>query len=311
MSAEPIYSFTALRNRLVVTGDLAAMTALRIGAGRASDVASNDLPVLRDALGAPFIPGASLKGAFRARIEALVRAVDIEQALDLEQIELRTREQIPSLKQQFANDDRGLSKALWEQSTLIDLTFGSPEIAGRLFFKDALVDRSLWFNQFETRNGVALNRDTETVEQGLLYDYEVVPAGTRFGFKLALENAAPWQLGMVLLGLRPWQNGEVQIGGFRSRGLGHVRLDVSSASYTTIDSVDAILSLLGYRDERTPDDTTIDLPLSRLPGVKPAPGADVEQLPETPEPLLTWFRAFRAALSNPTAAIVEGDAHDA
>lgn len=249
MATEPIYSFATLRNRLVVRGTLVALTGLRIGAGRASEVTSNDLPVLRDAVGAPFIPGASLKGAFRARVEGLVRAVAPNQVLDFEQMERRTQNEIRQLKEREL-EDQDLSREIWQSATLIDLTFGSPELAGRIFFKDALVDRSLWFDQFETRNGVALNRDTETAEDQRLYDYEVVPAGTRFDFELVLENAAAWQLGMILLALKPWERGEVQIGGFRSRGLGYVRLvgpgdrEHPEVRFTSVQTIDDVLSLL-------------------------------------------------------------------
>jgi len=305
---EPIFSFAALQNRLVVHGNLVALTALRIGAGRSSNIIGNDLPVLRDALNAPFVPGASLKGAFRARVEALIRAIHDDQARDLPGIEAHMRDAITPLIQANRADenDSGLSEKIWNKSTLIDLTFGAPWIAGRIFFKDALVDRALWFDQYEIRNGVALNRDTETVEQGLLYDYEVVPAGVRFGFELVLENAAPWQLGMVLLALRPWQNGDVQIGGFRSRGLGHVQLLIANAKYIAIDGddsarADAVLGMLGYDNG-----SAIDLPLARLPGVRPAPDSAEPPLEEVPEPLKSWFNAFKRALTDPTTVIAEG-----
>jgi len=307
MVEEPIYSFAALRNRLEIQGILVAQTALRIGAGRSNDVIGNDLPVLRDSLGAPFVPGASLKGAFRARVEALIRAVQPDQALDLPQIEAHMRDAIMPLPERdatiqnltrarkIAEADRELSKRIWAKSTLIDLTFGAPWVAGRIFFKDALVDRSLWFDQFEIRNGVALNRDTETVEQGLLYDYEVVPAGIRFGFELVLENAAPWQLGMVLLALRPWQNGDVQIGGFRSRGLGHVQLIEAVTKYSAIEGgdpaarADAVLGMLGY-------------------GKSSAKELPLEQSDELLQP---WFEAFKQALIDPQAAIEQGAAFNA
>jgi CRISPR type IV-associated protein Csf2 len=134
---------------------------------------------------------------------------------------------------------------------LIDLTFGSPELAGRLFFKDALVDENFWFETFEVRNGVAINRDTETVEGSLLYDYEVVPAGTRFDFALTLENAADWQLGMILLALRAWQQDGVQIGGFRSRGLGYVKLDITKKEYHAVQQGDVDSALRMICDAET------------------------------------------------------------
>ncbi|MFV9504098.1 MAG: CRISPR-associated RAMP protein Csx7 [Oscillochloridaceae bacterium umkhey_bin13] len=249
MPAEPRYSFAALHNRLTIQGTLVAQTALRIGAGRDSSVLGNDLPVLRDALGAPFIPGASLKGAFRARVEALIRSVAPQQALDLPEIEGKMRDR-------FAEQP---DDVIWRDSTMIDLTFGAPWLAGRIFFKDALVDRQLWFGQFEIRNGVGLNRDTETVEQGLLYDYEVVPAGTRFAFALTLENAEAWQLGMVMLALKPWERGEVQIGGFRSRGLGYVQLEVGERRFVELrpGDADAVLALLDHTGGYAPTDAQI------------------------------------------------------
>lgn len=249
MADELDYSFAALRNRLTVRGELAALTGLRIGAGRDTNVVGNDLPVLRDALGAPFIPGASLKGAFRARIEALIRSVAPDQARDLEAIEQRMRDGLAEQK-----DD-----VVWRESTMIELTFGAPWIAGRIFFKDALVKPDLWFGQFEVRNGVALNRDTESVEQGLLYDYEVVPAGTRFDFELTLENAADWQLGMVLLALQPWERGEMQIGGFRTRGLGHVRLENVRRDYVELrpGDADSLLAFLDGSGSREPSEAQV------------------------------------------------------
>ncbi|GAB4193378.1 MAG: CRISPR-associated RAMP protein Csx7 [Roseiflexaceae bacterium] len=299
MSNEPIYSFAALRNRLTIKGVLEAQTALRVGGGRDLAVLGNDLPVIRDGRDYPLIPGASLKGAFRARLEALVRAVQPGQARDLLEIEahLRTlldwRDSDPVFQrvrreQGLVAADRIFSQEAWRTSTLIDLTFGSPWSAGRIFFRDALVDQSLWFGQFEVRNGVGIDRDTETVAQSLLYNYEVVPAGTRFGFDLTLENAANWQIGMVLLGLEPWRRGDVQIGGFRSRGLGYLRL---------LGPGDTPEPAVSFIEVRTPDDV-IAL-LEDQPGHHPA----------SEEQHKRWREAFVAVLRNPELARKEqGDA---
>lgn len=305
-------SFARLSNRLLLRGTLVALTALRIGAGRSTSISGSDLPVLRDAAGRPFIPGASLKGALRARAEALIRAAaqprqsvafsDIEQlantiktereqraepnseeigdvqsttldgeqlevpnseeiadaqiaarrpadvALDFKQLEDRTKA-IGAFKEQGRAlnppiTDLQLSHLIWNTATMIDLTFGSPELAGRLLLKDAQVLPDVWFGQHEIRSGVALNRDTETAEEGLLYDYEVTPAGTRFDFELVLENAEDWQFGLVTLLLKPWERGEATIGGFRSRGLGRVQLLRSERRFIRVTGVDGVLALL-------------------------------------------------------------------
>lgn len=245
MSNEQPYSFAVLRNQFHVTGTLVALTGLRIGAGRSSEVSGSDLPVLRDAHGRPFIPGASLKGALRARIESLIAGVQPEQVRDLQALEDHQKV-IAQIKEQHkeSKDDQALSQAIWQQSTLIDLTFGAQWSASRLFFKDALVEEGLWFDQFEIRNGVGIDRDTETASDGKLYDYEVVPAGTRFAFALTMENAEPWQLGMLTLALKPWERGEAQLGGFRSRGLGHIKLENATYGYRELHNVDDLLAML-------------------------------------------------------------------
>lgn len=325
-------SLDRLINRLEISGTLVAQTGLRIGQGRASNVVGNDLPVLRDGSGRLLIPGASLKGAFRSRVEALLRALDgsapsfdaldavatalsklpsdkalkeqrfaeavcglrpAAAALDLEQIEDRTRH-IRALQRANPNlGDELFTEVIWRTATMIDLTFGSPELAGRLFFRDAPLDDRTPVERVEVRNGVAISRDTETVEGNLLYDYEVVPAGTAFAFALTMENAADWQLGLVLLALRPWQRGEVQIGGFRSRGLGYVRLTEARARFVQVDSVDAILELLGHAPASGQPSAALTLDLERLAETPPA-GDD--PLATERARVQSWVEAFRAAM---------------
>jgi CRISPR-associated RAMP protein (TIGR02581 family) len=275
MSNESLLSFAKLHNRLKVTGKLVSETALRVGAGRDNEVTSNRLPVLRDGRGRPYLPGASLKGTLRSRMEALIRAIDPTQALDLLELEA----QIATYKKLFEQDnelqapgqlskqDQRRSQIIWERSTLIDKTFGAPWIASHIFFKDAHIDSELWFGQFERRNGVAINRDTEIAQDGLLYDYEVVPAGLPFDFEVVMENVEPWQLGLLVLGLRPWLNGDVQIGGFRSRGLGYVRLTNASYSYHEVEAgkPESVLALLGY-SEAAQNEQSFDLNDEQLKG---------------------------------------------
>jgi CRISPR-associated RAMP protein (TIGR02581 family) len=291
MKTQSIKSFAALRNRLKITGTITSQTALRIGSGRSNDVTGNDLPVLRDSRRRPFIPGASLKGAFRARMEALIRTVAPKQALDLQEHEDHLRGKIREIRQEItpklaASTNRhelenDYSEQVWKSSTMIDLTFGAGWTAGRVFFKDALVDPNLWFDQYEVRNGVAINRDTETVNANMLYDYEVVPAGTSFQFELNAENLEEWQLGMILLGLRPWTQGDAQIGGFRSRGLGYIQLFGAQVQFTEIQNVDDILALLGHGESEHKYQQSLEQIF-----------ADKES------PARTWFEAFKQKLSD-------------
>ena len=279
------YSFATLRNRLHVSGTLVALTALRIGSGRSTEVTGTDLPVLRDARGRPLIPGASIKGALRSRMESLVRVVNDDEALDLPALQdkvgdlAKLLEHDADLKRLRAKSnnaaavDQYTSTFYWKHSTLIDLTFGAQWTASRVFVRDALVDTSLWFGQYEVRNGVGIDRDTETASDGLLYDYEVVPAGTRFDFALSAENMADWQLGMLVLALAPWERGEAQVGGFRSRGLGYVQLEGASYDYTTVANADDVIALL-----------------------EGSGGAKIDA-----DDRRAWIAAFKVALENPSS----------
>lgn len=60
-------------SRLSFQGDLTFDTALRIGASRSSKVDEPDLPIIRDVLGRPYIPGSSFKGALRSYVESVLR----------------------------------------------------------------------------------------------------------------------------------------------------------------------------------------------------------------------------------------------
>src|SRR2546430_289839 len=73
----------------------------------------------------------------------------------------------------------------------------------------------------------AIDRDTGTAAAKKLYDFEVVPAGMRFKCEIVVENAADWELGLLMIGLRPFELGEASLGGARSRGLGSVKIEWS------------------------------------------------------------------------------------
>jgi CRISPR-associated RAMP protein (TIGR02581 family) len=243
--------FDEFRNRLVLSGRLVAQTALRVGAGRATEPVGSDLPVLRDTQDRPYIPGSSFKGVLRSRIESVVRAVAGEEwgaCIPVNPDELCVRRGscksekwpypsggklpekpigIEDLSRGLAASERDatLASRVWDNSCLVCRTFGSPWLASHVQIKDLLVDAEMWFGQFQVRDGVAIDRDTETAAEGLLYNYEVVPADVRFQCEIVVENAKPWQLGMLFLGLKPFETGEIAIGGFRSRGLGSVKLE--------------------------------------------------------------------------------------
>lgn len=67
--------FSTFSSRLHLKGNLVFQTGMRIGAEGSNAVDQPDWPVLRDALGHPYIPGSSFKGAFRSSLEAILRTL--------------------------------------------------------------------------------------------------------------------------------------------------------------------------------------------------------------------------------------------
>lgn len=245
--------FDTFQSRLTVEGYLVTESALRVGTGRVSALTGSELPVIRDARGHPFIPGSSFKGALRSYLESLVRGMapqsvnlkhlacdptsDDEDGLCLDAKEMR------ALKEKYGDDDAGLAQAVAERLCLVCRTFGSSWLASPVRVCDLPVVADEWFDQFQVRDGVAIDRDKGTAADGQLYNYEVVPAGTRFELHITAENLTDWQRGLMWLGLRALKRGDVALGGFTSRGLGWVRLD--DPRVRLVEGAQALIDLIG------------------------------------------------------------------
>ena len=221
--------FDTFKNRLEITGKLTTVTALRISAGRSTEPIGSDLPVMKDALGKPLIPGSSFKGALRSRLESFLRGIvgNDRKLVANPAIEAEwsiTSKEMNKLKES-CNDDETLTQEILNHTDLVSHLFGSPWIASKFQVRDLTVLPETWFGQYQETDGVAIDRDTETAADGKLYDFQVVPAGTQFEFKAVVENAAEWELGLLMIGLHQFETEQIPLGGGRSRGLGVVKLD--------------------------------------------------------------------------------------
>ncbi|WP_089094029.1 type III CRISPR-associated RAMP protein Csx7 [Nodularia sp. NIES-3585] len=260
--------FDTFKNRLEITGKLNTITALRISAGRSTEPFGTDLPVIKDALGQPLIPGSSFKGALRSRIESFLRGIDsnfaanptieaessipskaikdergniIKKGLDTikQEIEDEIEDELKDDKENILNYDKRLTEEILkilEKKDLASHLFGSPWIASKFQVRDLTVVPDTWFGQYQERDGVAIDRDTETAADGKFYDFQVVPAGTRFEFRAVVENAKPWELGLLMMGLHQFETEQITLGGGRSRGLGVVKLDIEKMSWVDVEN---------------------------------------------------------------------------
>ncbi|TFI54933.1 CRISPR-associated RAMP protein [Mastigocladus laminosus UU774] len=254
--------FDTFKNRLQITGKLTTITALRISAGRSSEPIGSDLPVIKDALGNPLIPGSSFKGAMRSRLESFLRGIVgsdrklVANPANEDEWSI-TSQEMKQLKENFDNDE-ALTAEIIKHTDLISHLFGSPWIASKFQVRDLTVNPEYWFGQYQERDGVAIDRDTETAADGKLYDFQVVPAGTVFEFKAIVENAEPWELGLLMIGLHQFETEQIPLGGGRSRGLGVVKLEIDKMDW--IDVENAPEKLLTYLQELVSNHTTDPLP---------------------------------------------------
>ncbi|MBM4428805.1 MAG: hypothetical protein FJ026_00470 [Chloroflexi bacterium] len=260
-----------LRSRYRITGRLVLDTALHVGGGRETSTIT-DSPVVKNPAGEPFIPGSSLKGAFRAAVERLAPLLDLrtcqlaEGYADClstnrslgEQYQViagqqgrqlpddqETRQALAALQaatDRLAPGSPALAVLNWpdwvgqliEEKHLLALlevllcdtckTFGSVHLASAAFFHDLPVSGE-WYDTFQIRDGVGIDRDSERAKDQIKFDFEVVPPQTAFTFGLTLENPAGHDLGLIALGLQEFVQSMVPIGGIRSRGLGRCHLD--------------------------------------------------------------------------------------
>lgn len=217
------------KNRL--TASLVFDTAWRIGSGKEGDTMS-DLGVMIDPKGQPILPGSSLKGKLRSTCETLSHALGLSACmLNHEVSNVKCTSDVNYYRERKVREayQKALQKGLQARLKWIDdhtcdvcKLFGSPVQAGRLWVSDGMLKE--WAAVVQVRDGVVIDRDSQTAVNRLKYDYEVIPPGSQFELCIDLEN--PTDRDMALLGaaIFEWHAGS-SIGGFTSRGLGRFHLD--------------------------------------------------------------------------------------
>jgi len=211
--------FDTFQRATTVTALLRCESGLRVGAGRSVEQIGTDLPVLRDASGRPYLPGASLKGVLRSQAEALLRAWGLDACDPFTNPCIRDTP--PSDGRSAAERTRLRREQVRSHACVACRVFGAPSLASHVVFADAVPEGDV---VTEIRDGVAIDRDLGRVSGARKYDYEVVPAGTRFRLRIVMNDLADWGEGLVAAVLDHLDAGFVRVGGFKSRGLGLVSL---------------------------------------------------------------------------------------
>lgn len=234
-------SLERIASRWSFQGQLEATSGLHVGAG-AGSLLVVDSPIVRDAGGRPYVPATTIKGAMRSCVDRLGPVVGSERGITA--CGLSPREEhcpspagspashaVESALREFRGTaqerEEQLLRLLAERLCSTCRLFGSPWLAGRLFFSDATPTGDT-AAPVEIRDGIGIDRDSGVAREASHYSYEALPASLRFAFRLEAHNLDESDQALLALALSEWQRGAVPLGGGAARGLGVARMTLQS-----------------------------------------------------------------------------------
>jgi len=245
-------------SRLKLEISLVCKTALHIGSGETA--VTSDAAVIKTATGEPFIPGSTLKGKLRSAADSIAHYLSLKtcqlnysysgveccSALDWYR---NKKKEIDLIRKE--TDAKKKLRKIDEFTCDVCQLFGSPLRAGRIFISDAKCTD--WTGIFEVRDGVVIDRDSETAVDNLKFNFEVVPADTKFHFTIEIEEFQDKDLALIGSVLLSWQQG-FMLGGMTARGLGRMEIEEITASKLDLnDKTQLIDYLLHKKMEVIPD----------------------------------------------------------
>jgi len=241
-----------------ITGKLVFETAFHIGSGKEGELATN-MGILQDPDGNPVLPGSTLKGSFRSFAERM--APHLEQSACLLDASLSGTDCVAvedfrrKVYDKYKEITKEQEKLKWLKDKTCDVCrlFGSPLQTSRIFFSDGKLIQG--GDDVQIRDGVCIDRDTETARYGAKYDFEVVTEGAVYEIFIDIENPEDKELALVGAALAEWEYG-FRLGGFTSRGLGKVRLKDTKIEQVDYTDPDQLKDFLIHR-RMTPADSLL------------------------------------------------------
>ena len=204
--------FKTLKSEAILTFDIVTESPLYIQSGQddsldPSAVDGKYITIFRNERYEPFIPGTSLKGAFRCRAERLLRQYG---ACDI----VNRKECVPKNK-----ETPKTGKERYEKSCPVCRLFGSKVLKSRITFSDAYVEGEYKVGQ---RTCVAIDRITGASKQSALYDMEYIEKGT-FKEKIVIQNFESYQINLIISLIKEMNEGFLTLGGLTSKGFGCIK----------------------------------------------------------------------------------------
>jgi len=220
--------FLALTNRYVIKGVLVSEAPLHVG-GAAPD-GDSDAPFLRDSVG-PYIPGSSLRGVMRSSLERILQSLGGDRGCVLfaegsHPRCLTDRANLERFQKPLKGSDTDKAEAVRREvlnGGVCDVCalFGSPLVASKLRLDDCRLETP---EQFTIRDGVGIDRDTESARDKLKFNFQALESGAQFSFLMQVENAGPKDFALLAILLGELTGPGIDVGGKKSRGFGRVKL---------------------------------------------------------------------------------------
>lgn len=235
-------------SRFIVKGEIHTIKPLHIGV---SDDGTNpvlvDSAVIKDSNNLPLIPASSLKGVLRSTLESILSNKSKKNQWCSCNIlsdnendgQVNCNSIIKEIKESKTSSNlsqKELAEKIYENSCFTCKLFGNKYMSGRVIIRDMnCLDEEIIT---ERRDGVGIDRDSNTAYRGAKYGYEIVPSDTRFDFYLTGENLDEKEKKLVEFLIRLLEEGEISIGGKTSSGLGQIELKITNKKeISTIDEL--------------------------------------------------------------------------
>lgn len=239
MSTKYWTSAKTIRRETLITGEIKNLSPLRIGTGEEQPLSSIvDLAVIRINIGGkqiPYIPGSSLKGVFRTQAQILANKKGIPTCTGLSKETCIDKREYYDPEQQSnvklgkyierivrRGESEKAMEAFFKTACILCKIFGSPSYSSKTIFSDAYPTTE---PTLDYRTGIAISRVTGAVAEKALYQVEYINPGARFTFKIHARNLPNYALGLLASIIKSIKEGEIRIGGFKTRGFGEVTIE--------------------------------------------------------------------------------------
>ena len=216
--------FSVFKNKYFIEGDLVVLTALHIGSGK--EEGEHDAPFMSED-GNFYIPGSSFRGYLRTKLERFL--------LDENNFKFKDKKTQDILNMADVLLLFGYTNLFTEEDNTDDiknrvkkkLNFTDKEkesfssMAGRIHIADMPITSDV---NSVRRDGIKIDRNTGATEASAKFDYDIIPAGSKFKFTIELDNIEEYQLDLIALALKDIYDEGDLFGGKLSRGIGKCQL---------------------------------------------------------------------------------------